>query len=248
MQLVNEVGRVESCKGFFIAMAEGKKTFIFYSDWINMIREMPDKDAGELLKHILAYVNDENPITENLFVKMAFGHMKPLIKQDLKKWESIKEKRKKAGAKGGKQTQANAKQVLDDAKQVQAVNVNVNVNDNVNDNDSEINSRPRIEKKENWPFYTDKFYKALQLWADSYLEKHKQVLGDSELEGKVMHLHGLSGGDETKAIDLILFNIGNKTFYQKNEQHKKAGKSTGVKESSQEDFERTMEKLYGSKN
>ena len=42
-------------------MAQGKKTFIFYSDWINMVREMPDKDAGALLKHILSYVNDENP-------------------------------------------------------------------------------------------------------------------------------------------------------------------------------------------
>lgn len=108
-------------------MAQGKKTFIFYSDWINMVREMPDKDAGELLKHILSYVNDENPTTENLFVKMAFGHMKPLIKSDLKKWETIREKRKKAGAKGGKQTQANAKQIEANAKQVQAVNDNVNV-------------------------------------------------------------------------------------------------------------------------
>lgn len=108
-------------------MAEGKKTFIFYSDWINMIREMENNDAGELLKHILSYVNDENPITSNPFVRMAFAHMKPLIKSDLKKWDAIREKRKKAGAKGGKQTQANAKQVLKGAKQVQAVNDNVNV-------------------------------------------------------------------------------------------------------------------------
>ncbi|TNE74956.1 hypothetical protein EP331_00255 [bacterium] len=112
-------------------MAEGKKTFIFYSDWINMIQEMPDKDAGELLKHILSYVNDKNPQTDNLLVKMAFGHMKPMIKEDLKKWEEIREKRKKAGYKGGK---ANAKQMLSDAKQVQAVNVNVNDNVNVNAN------------------------------------------------------------------------------------------------------------------
>jgi hypothetical protein len=108
-------------------MAKGKKTFIFYSDWINMIKEMPNEDAGILIKHILSYVNDENPQTDNLLVKMAFGHMKPLIKQDLKKWESIREKRKQAGAKGGKQTQANAKQNEANAKQVQAVNDNVNV-------------------------------------------------------------------------------------------------------------------------
>ena len=120
-------------------MAEGKKTFIFYSDWINMIKEMPNEDAGVLIKHILSYVNDENPQTDNLLVKMAFGHMKPLIKQDLKKWESIREKRKKAGAKGGKQTQANAKQNEANAKQVQAVNDNVNV---IN---KDISSQPKVD-------------------------------------------------------------------------------------------------------
>lgn len=112
-------------------MAEGKKTFIFYSDWINMIREMDNEDAGELLKHILSYVNDEEPETNNKFVKMAFGHMKPLIKTDLKKWDNIRLKRKASGAKGGKQTQANAKQMLEVAKQVQPVNVNVNDNINI---------------------------------------------------------------------------------------------------------------------
>lgn len=104
-------------------MAEGKKTFIFYSDWINMVREMPDEDAGALLKHVLSYVNDEEPTTDNLLVKMAFGHMKPMLKQDLNKWEKIREKRREAGKKGG---QANAKQNEANAKQVQAVNVNVN--------------------------------------------------------------------------------------------------------------------------
>ena len=116
-----------------LIMAEEKKTFIFYSDWINMVREMPDKDAGELLKHILSYVNDENPKTDNLLVKMAFGHMMPILKADLKRWESIRKKRKQAGAKGGKQTQANAKQMLANAKQVQAVNDNVNVSTKVDE-------------------------------------------------------------------------------------------------------------------
>jgi len=111
-------------------MAEGKKTFIFYSDWINMVSEMPDKEAGMLLKHILEYVNDKCPEADNLLVKMAFGHMKPLIKSDLKKWDAIREKRKEAGAKGGKRTQANAKQNQANAKQVQPVNDNVNVNSN----------------------------------------------------------------------------------------------------------------------
>ena len=112
-------------------MAEGKKTFIFYSDWINMVREMPNKDAGELLKHILSYVNDESPNTDNMLVKMAFGHMRPMLKKDLEKWENIRKIRRDAGAKGGR---ANAKQKKANAKQVEAVNDNDNVNVNGNYN------------------------------------------------------------------------------------------------------------------
>ena len=134
-------------------MAQEKKTFIFYSDWRNMIREMPDADAGALLKHVLSYVNDENPETENLLVKMAFGHMKPLLKEDLDKWEAIRGKRKIAGSKGGK---ASAKQKTPIAKQVEAVNdnVNVNVNDNVNVN--------VIEKRKK------DFEKSLTLFCEKY--------------------------------------------------------------------------------
>ena len=114
-------------------MAENKKTFIFYSDWHNMIKEMPNESAGELIKHILLYVNDTNPTTDNILVKMAFAHMEPLLKADLKKWAAIREKRKISGSIGGK---ANAKQKEANAKQVEAVNVNVNVNGNVNGNDN----------------------------------------------------------------------------------------------------------------
>lgn len=81
-------------------MAQGKKTFIFYTDWVNMVREMPDKDAGQLLKHVLAYVNDEHPESDNILVKMAFGHMEPLLKRDLKKWEGTLKEKSNAGQLG----------------------------------------------------------------------------------------------------------------------------------------------------
>jgi hypothetical protein len=140
-------------------MAEGKKTFIFYSDWINMVNEMPDEDAGVLLKHILLYVNDQNPETDNILVKMAFGHMKPLIKDDLKRWESIRKKRKEAGAKGGKQTQANAKQNQANAKQVQPVNVNVNVSTKVDVKQIDL----WIKEISNNPTYLEGLYRLNKL-------------------------------------------------------------------------------------
>lgn len=118
------------CRAVFLfcIMAENKKTFIFYSDWINIVNEMPDSDAGQLLKHILAYVNDKNPETINPLVKLAFGHMKPMLKADLIKWSGIRERRKEFGKKGGL---AKAKQKLANGKQLVAVNDNVNVTSNV---------------------------------------------------------------------------------------------------------------------
>ena len=118
-------------------MAEGKKTFVFYSDWVNMIREMPDKDAGELLKHILSYVNDEEPSTDNLLVKMAFGHIMPMLKADLQKWDkqlkTYSDMGKKSAASRGKNK---VEPTLTKVQPTSTVNVNVNDNVNVNVNDN----------------------------------------------------------------------------------------------------------------
>lgn len=120
-------------------MAENKKTFIFYSDWINMVREMDNEDAGELLKHILSYVNDENPTTDNKFVRMAFGHMKPMLKKDLDKWDNQLKKYSEMGKRSAelRKTKPNSTHVEPTLTKVERMNtvndnVNVNVNDNVN--------------------------------------------------------------------------------------------------------------------
>jgi hypothetical protein len=110
-------------------MAKGKKTFIFYSDWINMINEMPNEDAGDLLKHILSYVNDENPTTDNILVKMAFGHIKPMLKADLDKWDKQLEKYSEMGKKSAVKRALNKTQPT-----LTYVKPTSTVNDNVNDN------------------------------------------------------------------------------------------------------------------
>ena len=42
-------------------MAEGKNKIIFYRDWVDQFRDLTDEEAGRLIKHIMSYVNDENP-------------------------------------------------------------------------------------------------------------------------------------------------------------------------------------------
>jgi hypothetical protein len=103
---------------------------------------MPSDKAGDLFKHILAYVNDENPITNDLIIELTFEPIKQQLKRDLDKWENeIKPQRSEAGRLGGlksgearrsklKQNEANALNLKQNEAN-EAVNVNVSVNDNV---------------------------------------------------------------------------------------------------------------------
>ena len=80
-------------------MAEGKKSFIAYSDWKEVFDEISNEDAGILIKHIFSYVNDENPQTDNVLIRAVFANIKSTLKRDLQKWEHQLEQRKDAGKK-----------------------------------------------------------------------------------------------------------------------------------------------------
>lgn len=81
-------------------MAEDKKSFILYSDSYGLIKQLPDEIAGRLLKHIFSYVNDENPISDELILNVAFEPIKMQLKRDLIKYESNKEDKKLNGRLG----------------------------------------------------------------------------------------------------------------------------------------------------
>ena len=118
-------------------MAENKKSFILYADMIHTVRKMPTDKIGELFLTILAYVNDENPVTEDLLVEVAFEPIKQQLKRDLKRWEEYREKQSLNGKKGGRPKKSHDKEVnpknptlLNESQK--SLNVNVNVNDTVN--------------------------------------------------------------------------------------------------------------------
>lgn len=123
-------------------MAEGKKSFVLYCDWAHHISLLTYEEAGKLFKHLLDYVNDKNPEFEEheRLLKVAFEPIKQQLKRDLKKYESIKEKRAEAGKKGGLKSASNAK--IDEQREANQANAsfvkqtiaNQAVNDNVNDN------------------------------------------------------------------------------------------------------------------
>jgi hypothetical protein len=67
-------------------MAKDKKSFLLYADLLHTVSKMPTEKAGELFLHILKYVNDENPITEDLIIQLTFEPIKQSLKRDLDKY------------------------------------------------------------------------------------------------------------------------------------------------------------------
>jgi hypothetical protein len=112
-------------------MAKDKKSFILYSDAIHTVEKLSDMDAGQLLKHLLRYVNDQNPTTENPLVEIAFEPIKQQLKRDLVKFEDVKVKRSEAGKAGANKRW---QEIANANKGIQTI-ANIAVNDNVNDND-----------------------------------------------------------------------------------------------------------------
>lgn len=114
-------------------MAENKKSFVLYTDIIHVFSNLTDEESGKLIKHLLAYVNDLNPKTDDRLIQIAFEPIKLQLKRDLKHWESVIDKRRDAGKLGGLAKASKGKQDL--ANLAVNDNVNVTVNDTVNVND-----------------------------------------------------------------------------------------------------------------
>ncbi len=109
-------------------MATGKKSFIAYADWKLTFDELPDEDAGKLIKHIFAYVNDEYPKTDSILIKAVFANIKTTLKRDLEKWDGQRQQRVEAGIRSAEIRKRNA--TLVNGRSVSStVSVSVNVND-----------------------------------------------------------------------------------------------------------------------
>ncbi len=75
-------------------MADGKRSFVLYSDLLPTIKKLVEKDrknktnnSGELFLHLLEYVCDNDPEPINDTVDLVFEPIKTQLKRDLTKWE-----------------------------------------------------------------------------------------------------------------------------------------------------------------
>ena len=114
-------------------MAENKKSFILYTDQSGVFNQLPDEIAGKLIKHIFAYVNDENPISKDLIINIAFEPIKQSLKRDLKRYEQYVDKQSVNGAKGGRPKKPTETQItqpfFEKPKKADSVSDSVNVNE-----------------------------------------------------------------------------------------------------------------------
>ena len=132
---------------------QNKDSFVLYTKYIDIFKELTDEQAGKLIKVILEYVNDMNPEPEGL-IKIAFIPIKQQLKEDLVKWKEEKQKRSEAGKKGMESRYSNVNKELTNDNNVSKCynktnnvkneltnltdNVNVYVNENVLNNNNNI--------------------------------------------------------------------------------------------------------------
>ena len=83
-------------------MAENKKSFILYCDIIHTVKKLPKDKQADLFMHILEYVNDMNPVTDDFVVEIAFEPIKQALKRDLIKYEKIRQRNAENGKTGGR--------------------------------------------------------------------------------------------------------------------------------------------------
>ena len=157
---------------------EGKKSFVLYTDQREVFDELSDEDAGRLIKHIFSYVNDEDPSTEDLLLKVAFLPIKTQLKRDLKIWDQKKQQRSEAGRKGGVAKASNAKQSLANPSNAtnDVANLAVNVNGNVNDIYKQTASELNVDEESHNQIFRQLWKRFI--WLESIAMKNKVEIDD----------------------------------------------------------------------
>lgn len=123
-------------------MAENKKSFLFYCDVIHTVEKLSDEQAGRLLKHVLRYVNDLNPIPIDIITEIAFEPIKQSLKRDLQKYDGIRIKNKENALKRWNKKDATASErIRADTKNADSVidsDININIFKYKKSNDKQL--------------------------------------------------------------------------------------------------------------
>jgi hypothetical protein len=144
-------------------MAKDKNSFLLYCDIIHTVEKLNDAQAGKLFKHILKYVNDQNPTPEDIVTEIAFEPIRQSLKRDLIKYEGIRERNRENANKRWHPTASD--RIPKDAKN--AVSVSVSDNDIYN-----------IDYQALLDFVNNTFGRKFQVVTDKVKRAYKKLLKD----------------------------------------------------------------------
>ena len=186
-------------------MATGKKSFVFYCNWRNTFVELPKDKGYDLLMHILAYVNDENPQTDDILIRAVFANIKDQLKADLKRWEVQHNQRIEAGKASAKSRQRKSTSVNE-----RSISSTVSVSGSVSGSVSDSVNETKKEKGVALPFLDNEFKKAWQIWKDYKKDEHKfKYKSDHSEKHALAKLNNLADGDIDTALKIIHTSIAN---------------------------------------
>jgi len=83
-------------------MAQGKKSFVLYTDLIHTFKHLSKEQRGEVIMWVLEYTNDLEPEPIEGALMGVIEHIKQQLKRDLIKYEDRAERSRKNGLKGGR--------------------------------------------------------------------------------------------------------------------------------------------------
>ena len=167
-----------------------KESFILYTEQSELVNELTDIQAGQLLKAIYKYAQGEEVALDGI-VKLAFIPIRQQIDRNNEKYEAFKEKQSENGKKGGRPkkeenpslSEKNPKNPSLFSETQKSLNDNVNVNENVNENVLSYESKEKKESELS-DFIDPKidFFKSSQktdpfVLADKVKEEYKAVIG-----------------------------------------------------------------------
>jgi len=142
-------------------MAESKKSFVLYRDYENVFEMLTDEEAGKLIKHIFAYVNNRDTELDDRYLRLAFAPIKQQIIRDQKKYEAICKRNKSNGQNGGRpRNPKKPKKPTGLSGLPKNPNEPDNDNDNDNDNDISINSEGAEDWKKSFDEYKNQVRRA----------------------------------------------------------------------------------------
>jgi hypothetical protein len=191
-------------------MAENKKSFVAYCDWLETFDELTNEEAGKLIKHLLLYVNDKDPKAPDKITKLLFIPIQQSLKRDLKKYEQYIDKQKVNGAKGGRPKKPKKpKPFLKNPNKPKKAD-SVNVSDSVIVNDIVIVNETK--KKKDFlifPFDSKEFLHTWSLWVEYRKEKKNPIKGEISAQAQLKKISKLANGSEENAINIITQSIEN---------------------------------------